>query len=66
MPMFTKVSERPRIRPRITTQMPTLEPKLATGTRAVLIWSGTYPLSCCMTWPHSWAATPMAATEVLP
>ena len=36
----------------------------ATGTRAVLSLSGRYPVSCCMTCPHSWAATPIAATEV--
>ena len=42
------------------------EPRLTTGTIAPLILIGTYPTSSWIAWPHSWAATPMAATDSEP
>lgn len=44
----------------------TPEPKFATGTNTVRMDNGTYELACCITCPHSCAATAIAATELLP
>ena len=40
------------------------DPILATGTSALLKLSGAYPFACWIACPHSWAATPTAATDV--
>ena len=40
-----------------------IEPKFATGTSAPRIESGAYPTECWTACPHSWAATPIAATD---
>ena len=42
-----------------------LEPKLTAGTIMLLRDKGAYPLACCIACPVSWAATPMAAMELL-
>ena len=41
------------------------DPILVMGIMALRSFSGPYSSACCTAWPHSCAATPMAAMEVL-
>ena len=59
------IDEKLKIIPRSISGIASLDPILAAGTKRVLNERGAYPLACCMACPLSWAATPIAAIELL-
>ena len=64
MPMFMRM-EKLKSSPMKNSGMERLEPRLVMGMMALRSFSGPYSSACCTAWPHSCAATPMAAMELL-
>ena len=58
--------DHPRISPSTMIGQESREPILANGTEKERSFNGAYPSWCWIACPHSWAATPIAATEVDP